>query len=395
MDSNQQPPPMPVPFALNGQKTAIPQASQISVTRGAASFNDGFPPLTMTDPLAGGIPPFGRDMNGILFLLSLAIRWVQAGGSFCYDADFANDPDVGGYPQGAVLLNASLTGFWISTVDNNATNPDATDANDANAAQGWLSMNPDWNAMSGPGMILNRPDLAKVATTGDYNDLLDKPAIPPGYALPPATTTNLGGVIAGPGTTVAADGTLSASGILQTVCAQHPDSKGNCIVQAQNAAVITGKQVSLINQSGSTSGSILLKSLQPGTGMALADHGNTIEIDAANATVIVNLTPAANVALDLSPFASGTPEILFNLPVAGGATTTLSFVNAPASGVLAEFVLVVISSAGSSIVWPSRIKWPQGVAPSLTGVAGKLDTFVIYTQDGGATCCGFVAGQNQ
>lgn len=36
----------------------------------------------------------------------------------------------------------------------------------------------DWNATSGPTSILNRPTLATVATSGAYNDLTGKPAIP-------------------------------------------------------------------------------------------------------------------------------------------------------------------------------------------------------------------------
>jgi hypothetical protein len=40
--------------------------------------------------------------------------------------------------------------------------------------------NADWNATEadGGGYILNKPDLATVATTGSYNDLLNKPTIP-------------------------------------------------------------------------------------------------------------------------------------------------------------------------------------------------------------------------
>ncbi|CAE6857567.1 hypothetical protein R75461_07800 [Paraburkholderia nemoris] len=174
MDSNQQPPPMPVPFALNGAKNAIPQASQISVTPGAASFNDGFPPLTMTDPLAGGIPPFGRDMNGILYLISQTTWWKQAGGSFVYNAQFANDPNVGGYPAGAMLLRADLASFWFNLAEHNTTSPDVTDG----SSQGWVALNADWNASAGPGLILNKPELAKVATSGSYVDLSDTPAVP-------------------------------------------------------------------------------------------------------------------------------------------------------------------------------------------------------------------------
>lgn len=50
--------------------------------------------------------------------------------------------------------------------------------------------------------------LAAVATSGDYNDLINAPA---DYTLNPATTTTLGGVIVGNGLEVTFDGTLSVS----------------------------------------------------------------------------------------------------------------------------------------------------------------------------------------
>lgn len=37
----------------------------------------------------------------------------------------------------------------------------------------------DWNASSGTSQILNKPVLSTVATTGSYNDLSNKPSIPP------------------------------------------------------------------------------------------------------------------------------------------------------------------------------------------------------------------------
>jgi hypothetical protein len=39
-------------------------------------------------------------------------------------------------------------------------------------------VNSDWNASSGVAEILNKPNLATVATSGDYNDLSNKPTIP-------------------------------------------------------------------------------------------------------------------------------------------------------------------------------------------------------------------------
>ncbi|SAK88036.1 hypothetical protein AWB75_06015 [Caballeronia catudaia] len=178
MRQTDRPPPVTVPFAQNGSRNDIPVSSQISVTKGAASFNDGFPPLTMTSPLKGGIPPFGQDMNGVLFVLSRIARWVMSSGALAYDTAFATDPNIGGYPAGALLLRVdaqgTIQGFWLNGVDNNATNPDATDG----SAAGWMSLNADWNATSGPGVIRNRPTLAKVATSGKYSDLAGTPPSP-------------------------------------------------------------------------------------------------------------------------------------------------------------------------------------------------------------------------
>lgn len=47
-------------------------------------------------------------------------------------------------------------------------------------------VNSDWNASSGVAQILNKPTLATVATSGSYNDLSNKPSLS-GYQ----TTSNL------------------------------------------------------------------------------------------------------------------------------------------------------------------------------------------------------------
>jgi microcystin-dependent protein len=107
---------------------SIPQASQIGIQNCAASLTDGFPPLTFVPASSGGCPPFGQDMNGILKQLSQWNQWAGAGAAPLYDSAFSTS--IGGYPSGATLANATTPGcFWISSVDNNATNPDAGGAN--------------------------------------------------------------------------------------------------------------------------------------------------------------------------------------------------------------------------------------------------------------------------
>jgi len=111
------------PFADSGAKNAIPTPSQISITPGAASLTDGFPPLTRTPIAAGGIPPFGEDMNGILYEITDAVQWEQAGGAYPYDSAFATA--VGGYPLGAVVAATDGAGYWITTTANNTTDPES------------------------------------------------------------------------------------------------------------------------------------------------------------------------------------------------------------------------------------------------------------------------------
>jgi len=110
------------PFADDGDKQTIPVASQIGVTDGRASYTDGFPPLTRTPIVAGGVPPFGTDMNGILNAITAIQKWQSAGGQFTFDAAFA--AAIGGYPKGATLQKADGSGTWLCITDNNSTNPD-------------------------------------------------------------------------------------------------------------------------------------------------------------------------------------------------------------------------------------------------------------------------------
>lgn len=125
MQSSNIPSKIPVPFANaagGSYVNTIPVNSQIGITNGRASLADGFPPLTFTPIASGGVPPFGSDMNGILKEITAIQQWQEAGGFFPYDSAFSTI--IGGYPKGAVLQASTQVGLWISTVENNTTNPD-------------------------------------------------------------------------------------------------------------------------------------------------------------------------------------------------------------------------------------------------------------------------------
>jgi hypothetical protein len=113
---------------VNALKNPIPNTSQIGKINGAASFIDGFPPLNFTPVAAGGVPPFGKDANGLLNQMTAWDQWVQAGGVMRYDAAFQSQ--LGGYPSQA-RVGSVTTPFlvWQSTRDDNMTNPDTGGAN--------------------------------------------------------------------------------------------------------------------------------------------------------------------------------------------------------------------------------------------------------------------------
>lgn len=113
----------------------VPTDSQIGILNCAASDTDGFPPKTMQPASAGGCAPFGQDMNGILKQITLWNQWNSFGGIVPYNSSLSSA--IGGYPEGAILSQASNPYcFWISQIDNNASDPDTGGANWTGACPG-------------------------------------------------------------------------------------------------------------------------------------------------------------------------------------------------------------------------------------------------------------------
>jgi hypothetical protein len=167
------PPKFPKVWGQNAQGAfirPIPVDSQIGIEGGAASLNDGFPPLTMTPIAAGGDPPDGRDMNGILKQITQTQQWQQAGGGWQFDANFV--VIIGGYPQGAILNSKVVLGRqWVSTVDNNMTDPDSASAANWAPVAGQLPVGtpvPSFSPIVPPGFIsANGLRLGNVASGAD------------------------------------------------------------------------------------------------------------------------------------------------------------------------------------------------------------------------------------
>lgn len=132
MKSTDAPSKQAVPFGSNGPREAITATTPSGSNQ--ASYDQGFPPITMTLKSAGGLPPKGQDMNQILFEQSSFNRYFAAGGGYVYDSAFSTA--VGGYPLSARIPNSTGTGFWLNTVEDNQTNPE----NSTSALTGWVPM---------------------------------------------------------------------------------------------------------------------------------------------------------------------------------------------------------------------------------------------------------------
>ncbi len=112
----------------------IPVPDQTLTEPGAASFDTGFGPLNMTDLAAGGIPPRGVDMNGILYMITAYVALLQAGQRVNWNLDAATA--FTGYAVGAQVASVTVPGrVWENLLDGNVNDPDADDT-------GWRSLDP-------------------------------------------------------------------------------------------------------------------------------------------------------------------------------------------------------------------------------------------------------------
>lgn len=122
---------IPQPFANNA---AAPYINTIPDTGGVdseATWNIGFPPLTMQEEASGGLPPLGQDFNGILNALSTHVFAQQAGQPYRYSS--AVSTAIGGYPVGTLLESSDGATMWFNTTAANTGDPDAN-------AAGWVPM---------------------------------------------------------------------------------------------------------------------------------------------------------------------------------------------------------------------------------------------------------------
>ena len=113
------PPLIPQAFATSGSKNIIQDTRQTGQDEEDATWSTGFPNITMQPSESGGLPPKGMDFNGIFNAISSPIVYLQKGGSYKFDSDYATK--IGGYSTGSVLQSNDGLSSYVSLIDNNTT----------------------------------------------------------------------------------------------------------------------------------------------------------------------------------------------------------------------------------------------------------------------------------
>lgn len=149
-------------FAQNGGRQDVPVTGDTS--GGRASYDVGFPPVTRTPIIAGGIPPFGTDFNGVLYDLSQSIQYLQSGVTFPFDQDFADA--IGGYSVKAIVADPSdPTILWQNNNANNTLPPSAPNGWTQVFSAAELNQNPTESQRGAPFLASNADADAGVENT--------------------------------------------------------------------------------------------------------------------------------------------------------------------------------------------------------------------------------------
>lgn len=236
----------------------IPVLSQIGIQNCAASLTTGFPPLTFVPSSSGGCPPFGADFNGILAQITQWSQWQAAGNPVIYDSAFSSS--IGGYPKGASLVTAAVPScFWISTVDNNTSDPDTGGANWSNSCTYILAQPNVWTGVQSynDGTLFLKGSSSgqtELAASPNASGKISFPAVNDTAAVLNTPDQQVGG---GANVTSLNLGTVNSGGTLTIDCGQRPlqyvtnggaftlvapSNDGSCVVQiinSSNAGAVT------------------------------------------------------------------------------------------------------------------------------------------------------------
>jgi len=189
-------------------------------------------------------------------------------------------------------------------------------------------------------------------------------------------------------------GIVFADGSFQNTAASGSGSGYSNVNVAEylTGPVLIGN-LSVVNSTPSTSNTTGALTVAGGIGVA----GNITVTGQINVKTYIENSTAPSIVtnsltIDLSTTTVFTVAMNANI-------TTFSIINTPqTANAVSSFVLIfTYTGTAYTVVWPSsspNIRWPNGVAPTLSSGSGKRDVFTFFTTDNGASYNAFISGQN-
>ena len=272
--------------------------------------------------------------------------------------------DISGKANSADLARVATSGSYNDLSNKPTTLSSFTDnlgSNPVHTHSQYLTSHQD---ISGK---VNRTELATVATSGSYNDLLNKPTIPTTLS---SFTDNLG-----------SNPVHTHSQYLTS----HQDISG----KANDSAVVhlTGSET--ITGSKTFSGSVSLGSSATATTQTITDNDTSVSTTAF-ARALSTHQPITTLSSGSITLTSGISLYKRTPTAATTFTFTLSGTSA-SSSVAYTFELCIVMSTVYSLTFPSSVIWQNGETPDMSSTGTYLLAF--RTLDGGSTWLGNLQGK--
>lgn len=115
---------IPIRFAMNGAKNVIQKVLQVGQDQESATWNLGWPAITMIPKEDGGLAPKGQDFNGVLYTLSDHAVHRQNGEQILFSQDVVDE--YGGYSLGSIIQSNDSLRHYRSLINNNTFDPNTT-----------------------------------------------------------------------------------------------------------------------------------------------------------------------------------------------------------------------------------------------------------------------------
>lgn len=152
---------------------------------------------------------------------------------------------------------------------------------------------------------------------------------------------------------------------------------------------VTASENLTIYQPASPDGTLRVASGNVGSSSdVLVVSTSGITTSSVSAAVRENVTTSSSSGASYSIDCASTS--IFSITLTDNCTFSLT--NVPSGGFGITLKLTQDATGSRTVTWPASFKWPGGVEPTLSLGASDVDVLTAFTDDGGTTWYGFLAG---